>query len=264
MNGLDFPAISPIIFTIGPLAVRWYSMAYLFGILSGWFLLKRNVRKNNLKLTAENIEDLIFYITLGVILGGRLGYVLFYGQDTYWHHPLQVFAIWHGGMSFHGGILGVVLALWYFSHKIKYPFLGLTDVVVLYAPIGIFFGRLANFVNDELWGRPTDVAWAVRFPNGGYVPRHPSQLYEAMTEGLLMFLILNWLWRYKSVRDKVGTVSAVFAVLYALFRMSMEQFRQPDAQLGFIFGTITMGQILSFPLLVAGIIVLWRNLKPSK
>ncbi len=264
MNGFDFPAISPIIFTIGPLAVRWYSMAYLFGILIGWFLLKRNVQKNNLKLTSENIEDLVFYITLGVILGGRLGYVLFYGQSMYWHHPLQVFAIWHGGMSFHGGILGVILALWYFSHKIKYPFLGLTDVVVLYAPIGIFFGRLANFVNDELWGRPTDVAWAVRFPNGGYVPRHPSQLYEAMTEGLLMFLVLNWLWRYQSVRSKTGTVSAVFAVLYAVFRGSMEQFRQPDAQLGFIFGTITMGQILSLPLLVAGVIVLWRNLKPLK
>ena len=171
MNGLDFPAVSPVIFTIGPLAVRWYSMAYLFGILIGWFLLTRNVRKNALALTKENIEDLVFYITLGVILGGRLGYVLFYGQETYLRHPLQIFAVWHGGMSFHGGIAGVILALWYFSCKIKYPFLGLTDLVVLYAPIGIFLGRLANFVNDELWGRPADVPWAVKFPNGGYVPR---------------------------------------------------------------------------------------------
>ena len=264
MNGLDFPAVSPVIFTIGPLAVRWYSMAYLFGILIGWFLLTRNVRKNALALTKENIEDLVFYITLGVILGGRLGYVLFYGQETYLRHPLQIFAVWHGGMSFHGGIAGVILALWYFSRKIKYPFLGLTDLVVLYAPIGIFLGRLANFVNDELWGRPADVPWAVKFPNGGYVPRHPSQQYEALTEGLLMFLILNWLWRYKSVRGRTGTVSAVFAVLYAVFRMSMEQFRQPDAQLGFFFGHVTMGQMLSLPLLIAGLAVLWAKLRPSR
>lgn len=265
MNGIDFPNISPIIFTIGPLAIRWYSMAYLFGILIGWFLLKNNVRKNNLGLSKENIEDLVFYITLGIILGGRLGYVLFYGQELFLHNPLQVFAIWHGGMSFHGGIAGVILALWYFSHKIKYPFLGLTDLVVLYAPIGIFLGRLANFVNDELWGRPADVAWAVKFPNGGFVPRHPSQLYEALTEGLLMFIVLNWLWRYKAVRERTGTVSAIFAVLYASFRMSMEQFRQPDAQLGFFFGHITMGQMLSLPLLIAGIVVLWVKLvKPSK
>lgn len=263
MNGLDFPEISPIMFTVGPLAVRWYSMAYLFGILIGWFLLKRNVAKNNLGLSKENIEDLVFYITLGVILGGRFGYVLFYGQDTYLHNPLQIFAIWHGGMSFHGGIAGVILAMWYFSHKIKYPFLRLADLVVLYAPIGIFLGRLANFVNDELWGRPSDVAWAVKFPNGGYIPRHPSQLYEALTEGLLMFVILNLLWRSKTVRERKGTVAALFAVLYAVFRMSMEQFRQPDAQLGFIFGNVTMGQILSVPLLVAGLAVLSvKYLKP--
>ncbi len=241
MNGLDFPEISPIMFTVGPLAVRWYSMAYLFGILIGWFWLKRNVAKNNLGLSKENIEDLVFYITLGVILGGRFGYVLFYGQDTYLHNPLQIFAIWHGGMSFHGGIAGVILAMWYFSHKIKYP----------------------NFVNDELWGRPSDVAWAVKFPNGGYIPRHPSQLYEALTEGLLMFVILNLLWRSKIVRERKGTVAALFAVLYAVFRMSMEQFRQPDAQLGFIFGNVTMGQILSVPLLVAGLAVLSvKYLKP--
>ena len=160
-------------------------------------------------------------------------------------------------MSFHGGIIGVILAIWYFARKIHYPFLGLTDLVVLYAPIGIFLGRLANFVNDELWGRPTDVAWAVKFPSGGYIPRHPSQIYEALTEGVLMFLVLNFLWRYKAVREKVGVTSALFAILYATFRMSMEQFRQPDAQLGFFFGSITMGQMLSCPLLIAGLWVLW-------
>lgn len=257
MNGFDFPDISPVMFTLGPVAVRWYSMAYLLGIIFGWVMLKCNVKKNNLALSETNIEDLIFYVTLGIILGGRLGYVLFYGQDVYWHNPLQIFAIWHGGMSFHGGIIGVILAIWYFARKIHYPFLGLTDLVVLYAPIGIFLGRLANFVNDELWGRPTDVAWAVKFPSGGYIPRHPSQIYEALTEGVLMFLVLNFLWRYKAVREKVGVTSALFAILYATFRMSMEQFRQPDAQLGFFFGSITMGQMLSCPLLIAGLWVLW-------
>ena len=244
MNGFDFPSISPVMFTLGPIAVRWYSMAYLLGIIFGWVMLKRNVKKNNLALSEANIEDLVFYVTLGIILGGRLGYVLFYGQDVYWHNPLQILAIWHGGMSFHGGIIGVILAIWYFSRKIHYPFLGLTDLVVLYAPIGIFLGRLA-------------VAWAVKFPSGGYIPRHPSQIYEALTEGVLMFLVLNFLWRYKCVREKMGVTSALFAILYATFRMSMEQFRQPDAQLGFFFGGVTMGQMLSCPLLIAGLWVLW-------
>lgn len=257
MNGLDFPAISPIMFEIGPVAIRWYSMAYLFGLLIGWFLLSRNVQKNNLKLSKENMEDLVFYVTLGIILGGRLGYVLFYGNGVFWRHPLQIFAIWHGGMSFHGGIAGVIISLWVYARKIKMPFLQVTDLVVLYVPIGIFLGRLANFVNDELWGRPSDVPWAVKFPSGGYVPRHPSQLYEALAEGVVMFIVLNWLWRYKSVREKTGLVSAVFAILYAVFRMSMEQFRQPDAQLGFFFDFITMGQMLSLPLLIAGLVVFY-------
>lgn len=260
MNGLNFPDISPVMFSLGPIAVRWYSMAYLIGIVLGWVLLKRNVQKNKLPLSETNVEDLVFYLTLGIILGGRLGYVLFYGQDVYWQNPLLVFAIWQGGMSFHGGIIGVMLALWYFSKKIHYSFLALTDLVVLYAPIGIFLGRLANFVNDELWGRPASVPWAVKFPSGGFVPRHPSQIYEALTEGVLMFVVLNFLWRYKFVREKSGVVSAVFAILYAVFRMSMEQFRQPDAQLGFFFGGVTMGQMLSCPLLIAGIWVLWQKL----
>lgn len=258
MTGLEYPEISPIIFSIGPVAIRWYSMAYLIGIISAWLLVKRQVRIYNIPLTKENLEDLVFDVTLGIILGGRLGYVLFYGGSLFWKHPLQIFAIWQGGMSFHGGIIGVILAIWYFAHSIKMPFLKVTDLVVLYVPIGIFLGRLANFVNDELWGRVTDVAWAVRFPNGGYLPRHPSQLYEALAEGVLMFIILNLLWHFKGVRERTGLVSGAFAFLYAVFRMSMEQFREPDAQLGFFFGSVTMGQMLSLPFFIAGLFVMWR------
>lgn len=264
MTGLAYPEISPIIFSIGPLAVRWYSMAYLIGIISAWLLVKRQVRIYNIPLTKENLDDLVFDVTLGIILGGRLGYVLFYGGSMFWENPLQIFAIWNGGMSFHGGIIGVIIAIWYFAYKIKMPFLKVTDLVVLYVPIGIFLGRLANFVNDELWGRVTDVAWAVRFPHGGYLPRHPSQLYEACAEGIGMFIILNVLWRYKWVREKTGFVSGMFACLYALFRMSMEQFREPDAQLGFFFGSITMGQMLSLPFLLIGAWVICRAVKLSK
>lgn len=257
MNGLDFPNISPVIFSIGPIAVRWYSMAYLVGIVIGWLLINRNVKKNNLGLSSEQIEDFVFYLTLGIVAGGRLGYVLFYGGSSFWHNPLQIFEVWKGGMSFHGGLLGVIAATWYFSKKINYKFLRLTDLIVLYAPIGLFFGRIANFINDELWGRVTTVSWAVKFPNGGYLPRHPSQLYEAFFEGIVMFAVLNFLWRYAWVRQREGFVSALFVIFYGVFRISMEQFREPDAQMGFYFGYFTMGQILSVPLIALGAAVIY-------
>ena len=264
MNGLEYPDISPIIFSLGPIVIRWYSMAYLVGIISAWLLIKRNVKQNNIPLTKENIEDLVFDVTMGIILGGRLGYVLFYGTSVFWEHPLQILAIWNGGMSFHGGIVGVILALWYFSHQVKMPFLRVTDLVVLYVPIGIFLGRLANFINDELWGRVTTVPWAVRFPNGGYLPRHPSQIYEALAEGVLMFVVLNLLWRFKWVRERVGFVSGVFACLYAVMRISMEQFREPDIQLGYFWNCVTMGQMLSLPFLIAGAWVIVRTIKAHR
>ncbi len=266
MTGLAFPDISPIIFSIGPLSVRWYSMAYLFGILFGWFLVNRYIEKYKINLSKTDIEDLVFYITLGIILGGRLGYVLFYGTSSFWHNPLQILAIWQGGMSFHGGIIGVITAIYLFSRKIKYPFLEITDLVVLVVPVGVFLGRIANFINDELWGRVTDVAWAVRFPNGGYLPRHPSQLYESLLEGLLTFIVLNVLWRKKWVREHTGFVSSLFVLCYGVFRISMEQFRQPDAHMGFYLNYFTMGQILSLPLVIVGIWVLIissrRKVKP--
>lgn len=257
MNGIDFPDISPIIFSIGPVAIRWYSMAYLLGIIIGWVLINRNVKKNNLALSKENIEDFIFYLTLGIVIGGRVGYVLFYGGSAFWQNPLQVFEVWKGGMSFHGGVMGVIAATWYFAKKIDYKFLALTDLIVLYAPIGIFFGRIANFINDELWGRITTVPWAVKFPNGGYLPRHPSQLYEAFFEGLVTFVVLNFLWRYKWVREKHGFVSSLFVIFYGVFRIAMEQFREPDVQMGFYLKYFTMGQILSIPLVVLGSVVIY-------
>lgn len=253
MVGLEFPDVSPIIFSIGPVAIRWYSMAYLVGIILAWWLIKRNIEKYNLSLDINKLDDLVFYITLGIIIGGRLGYVLFYGGNAFWNNPVQILEVWKGGMSFHGGVLGVIIGAYWFAKKFKYKFLGITDLVVLYAPIGIFCGRLANFINDELWGRVTDVAWAVRFPNGGYLPRHPSQLYEAFFEGIVLFVVLNWLWKYKYVRERSGLVSALFVLLYGVFRVAMERFREPDEQLGFLLADLTMGQILSLPLMVLGL-----------
>lgn len=264
MSGFDFPMISPIMIELGPLAIRWYSMAYLVGILVGWYLINRNVEKYQFGLTRQQVEDLIFYLTLGIIVGGRLGYALFYGGKAMWFEPWRILEIWKGGMSFHGGALGVIVAMYLYARKINCAFLRLTDLVVLYAPIGIFLGRLANFANDELWGRVTDVPWAVRFPSGGYLPRHPSQLYEAFFEGLVMFVALNWLWRYPLVRRSQGVVSALFIVLYGVFRICLEQFREPDRQLGFFFGGVTMGQMLSVPLIVVGAWVICRSFKQGQ
>lgn len=256
MNGLAFPEISPIIFSFGNFAVRWYSAAYLFGIIAAWLLIRRNIKKYQLPISRTDLEDLVFYVTLGIVIGGRAGYVLFYGNSMFMHNPWEIFAIWHGGMSFHGGIIGVIVAAYLGAKKIKYPFLSLTDLMALYAPIGIFCGRLANFANDELWGRISNVPWAVRFPNGGYLPRHPSQLYEALTEGVLLFILLNVLWQNRWVRQHTGFVSGLFLAFYGLFRISLEQFREPDAQLGFIFMHVTMGQLLSLPLVLLGLFLI--------
>ena len=261
MTGLPFPEISPIALSIGPLAIRWYSLAYLFGILIAWFLVLRNSKKYNLGYTAQHIEDLAFYMTMGIVIGGRLGYAIFYGGEEMWLKPWKILELWKGGMSFHGGVLGVIFAAFLYAKKYKFKFLAITDLVVLFAPIGIFLGRIANFINDELWGRVTNVAWAIRFPSGGYLPRHPSQLYEAIFEGIILFILLNYLWSFSAIRKKNGVVSAVFIIFYGIFRICMEQFRQPDAHLGFYFEKITMGQMLSIPLVVIGIIILFKKYK---
>lgn len=256
MTGFAYPEISPIIVQIGPLALRWYSMAYLFGILFGWWLAAKRIQKYQIPLTKNNLEDIVFYFTLGVILGGRLGYVLAYGTEKFWLNPLEIFAVWHGGMSFHGGIVGVIIAMYLAAKHVNFSFFKLTDFTAPLVPVGIFLGRLANFVNDELWGRVTNVAWAVRFPNGGYLPRHPSQLYEACLEGVVLFVILNLMWTNKQCRERKGFISGAFLLGYALFRMLLEQFREPDAQLGFLWSGVTMGQLLSLPALLGGLYLL--------
>lgn len=258
MTGFAYPEISPIIVQIGPLALRWYSMAYLFGILFGWWLAAKRIQKYQIPLTKNNLEDIVFYFTLGVILGGRLGYVLAYGTEKFWLNPLEIFAVWHGGMSFHGGIIGVIIAMYLAAKHVNFSFLKLTDFTAPLVPVGIFLGRLANFVNDELWGRVTNVAWAVRFPNGGYLPRHPSQLYEACLEGIVLFVILNLMWTNKQCRERKGFISGAFLLGYALFRMILEQFREPDAQLGFLWNGVTMGQLLSLPAFLGGVYLLGK------
>jgi len=264
MIGLAYPEISPIIFSIGPVAIRWYSMAYLVGILLGWWLASVRVKKYDLGLSKKNCEDIAFAVTLGIILGGRIGYILFYGSGQYWQNPLEIFALWHGGMSFHGGIFGVIIALFISSRLVKYPFLRLTDLVAPVVPIGIFLGRIANFINDELWGRVTDVAWAVRFPRGGYLPRHPSQIYEACLEGIALFVILNLLWKNKWCREHDGVISGVFLLGYSCFRAISEQFREPDVQIGFLWGGLTMGQWLSLPITLIGLFLILRWFLPEK
>ena len=265
MTGLPFPEVSPIMFYIGPLAIRWYSMAYLVGIVVGWWFVLKKVQTYKLSLTKEQIEDFVFYITIGIIVGGRFGYALFYGGAEMWLKPWRLLEIWKGGMSFHGGVLGVVISVWLFAKKSRYNFFGLTDLIVLCAPIGIFLGRMANFINDELWGRVTDVAWAVRFPAGGYLPRHPSQIYEGLFEGVIMFVVLNMLWQKTAIREKQGVVSGLFVLMYGLFRIFLEQYREPDIQLGYFFGILTMGQLLSVPLVVLGLsVVVWKYKKVKK
>ena len=253
---IPFPAIDPVAVSLGPFAIRWYALAYIVGLIIGWrYCLMLADRPPNL-VTRKDVDDFLVWATLGVVLGGRIGYVLFYNLRYYTEHPIQALYLWHGGMSFHGGALGVTLAIVLFAHRRRLSIVALSDIVIEAVPIGLFFGRIANFINGELFGRETDVPWAMVFPNGGPLPRHPSQLYEAACEGLLLFLLLLWAER-RGARRRPGLETGIFLAGYAVARMSGELFRQPDAQLGFlIFGT-TMGQLLSIPVLIAGAIFIW-------
>ena len=253
---IPFPAIDPVAVAIGPFVVRWYALAYIVGLLLGWrYCLVLADRPPRL-VERPDIDDFLVWATLGVVLGGRIGYVLFYQPGYYLQHPIEALYLWHGGMSFHGGALGVTLAILLFTRARRLPVLAFSDVIAEAIPIGLFFGRIANFINGELFGRETDIPWAMVFPNGGPVPRHPSQLYEAVCEGLLLFLLLL-LAEHRGARRRPGIVTGLFLIGYAVARMSGELFRQPDAQLGFlVFGT-TMGQVLSIPVLIAGFILIW-------
>lgn len=244
------PQIDPVIFHLGPLAVRWYGMMYLLGFAAAYMLIRHLARLRNLPLDKAGVSDLLFYGVIGVVLGGRLGYVLFYNPAQYLSRPLDIFAIWQGGMSFHGGLLGVICASLIFCHRRQLPLLLTGDVLVASAPIGIGLGRLGNFINGELWGRVTDHRWGMIFPGGGPLPRHPSQLYEAFLEGLVLFIILYLLHRCKVA---AGVPFFCFFIGYGLFRFLVEFVRQPDAHLGFLWGGATMGQLLSLPMILFGL-----------
>ena len=250
---IPFPAIDPVLIQIGPFAIRWYALAYIGGIVLGWLLLRRMVRRPGWRITPEQLDDLLFYVTLGIILGGRLGYVLFYQPLVYLEAPLQVLYVWQGGMSFHGGLIGVIVAMALFARKSGLPLLEIGDALASVTPIGLFLGRLANFINGELWGRVSDVGWGMVFPGAGPLPRHPSQLYEATLEGILLLAVMQWLaWRPRRTRER-GLIGGVFLTFYALARGFVELFREPDAQLGYLAGGLTMGQLLSLPMLAVGL-----------
>jgi phosphatidylglycerol:prolipoprotein diacylglycerol transferase len=254
---IPFPRIDPVLIHIGPLAVRWYALAYIVGIIAGWFYARAIIASQRLwggpaPLTVIDFDDFIIWVTLGIILGGRTGYVLFYNFPHFASHPFEIFELWNGGMSFHGGVAGCIVAVCLFARYRGIPILSLGDVTTAVAPIGLFLGRLANFINGELWGRPSDVAWAMIFPNGGPVPRHPSQLYEAALEGLVLFVVLGALVRWDALK-RPGLVTGASALGYGLARIFCEFFREPDAQLGFLWGGLTMGMLLCIPLILAGI-----------
>jgi len=257
---MTFPEIDPIIFSIGPLAIRWYALAYIAGLIIGWRLMIRFANAPGSQVSAEQVDDFLVWATLGVIFGGRLGYVLFYKPAFYFSNPIEIFQVWQGGMSFHGGFLGVVVAALLFARKHKLPIFSLADMLAIVAPVGLFFGRIANFINAELYGRVTDVSWGMVFPNGGPLPRHPSQLYEAALEGLLLFLIQIAL-RNTEIGRKPGVATGVFLIGYALARGFVELFREPDAHLGFLIGGATMGQLLSIPMILVGALLITRQLK---
>ncbi len=259
---LTFPAFDPVAISIGPLAIRWYGLAYVAGLLLAWRYCLRLARLPPRALSVRAIDDFLFWATLGVILGGRLGYVLFYKPGFYFANPLEILIVWGGGMSFHGGLLGVLAAMVLFARKLGVRLVSLADIVCAAAPIGLFLGRIANFVNGELFGRTTEAPWGIVFPNGGPLPRHPSQIYEAFLEGLVLFAVLHLLVR-RGALERGGALSGVFLIGYAASRLIVELFREPDAHLRDLFTQITLGQILSLPMLLLGIFLLYRS-RPAR
>jgi phosphatidylglycerol:prolipoprotein diacylglycerol transferase len=252
---LAFPNIDPVAFSLGPLQVHWYGLMYLLGFLLAFGLAHFRVRRYHLNWSGEQIGDLIFYAALGVIIGGRLGYMLFYNFPQFIHAPWILFKLWEGGMSFHGGLLGVIAALWLFKYKVKKPFWEIGDFIAPLVPLGLALGRIGNFINGELWGRITTMPWGVIFPRAGTEPRHPSQLYELGLEGIALFILVWW---YAAKPRPAGCVSGVFLMGYAIARIISECLREPDLQIGFIaFNWLTMGQLLSIPMLLLGFILWW-------
>jgi phosphatidylglycerol:prolipoprotein diacylglycerol transferase len=250
---IPYPNIDPVFLRIGPVQLRWYGLMYMLSFIIGFFVLRRYARYRKLNMSTDDLYDLLFYLILGVMIGGRLGYVLFYDLGSYLRDPLSIFAIWQGGMSFHGGFIGMILAALWITRRRKWNFWEIADLASAVAPIGLGLGRIGNFINGELYGRPTNVAWGMVFPEGGNMPRHPSQLYEAILEGLVLFLILRWVYRKNFYH---GTVFWALVTFYGLFRFFVEFVREPDAQIGFDLGPFTRGQLLSLPMLVIGAVMM--------
>jgi phosphatidylglycerol:prolipoprotein diacylglycerol transferase len=263
---LSYPYIDPVAIRLGPVQVHWYGLMYLLGFVAGWWLGLRRARRPGSGWSAEQVSDLVFYGALGVILGGRLGYALFYGLPEYLGDPLKLLRLWEGGMSFHGGLIGVLLAVGWYARRHRRTFFEVTDFFAPLVPIGLGAGRIGNFINGELWGRVTEQPWGMVFPHGGPLPRHPSQLYEALLEGLALFVIL-WLFSAKP-RPRMA-VSGLFLLCYGLFRFAVEFVREPDVQLGYVaLQWVTMGQLLSLPMVLAGGALLWwayrRGTRPGE
>ncbi len=259
---LIFPQFDPVLLRVGPLAIRWYALAYIAGLLIGLWLVRRLVQRRPAVATPDQVSDFLTWATLGVVLGGRLGYVLFYQPTRFLSHPWEILEVWGGGMSFHGGMLGVAVAIVLFCRRQNLSILGVADRIAVAAPVGLFLGRIANFINGELWGReaPDWLPWAMIFPGdlAGNVPRHPSQIYQALMEGVLLFCLMLFLARSEAIRARFGTLTGVFLCGYAVARSTGELFRQPDPFLGFLFAGATMGQLLSLPMFVAGIVLIAR------
>ncbi len=252
--------IDPVALQLGPIAIRWYSLAYITGIIVAMFFLKKQNDQHKI-MSQQAYDDWLMWIVFSIIIGGRLGYVLFYNGEYFLANPLEILMVWHGGMSFHGGLFGVIFGMYLFCRKFKITYFRLMDVLAIIAPIGLFFGRIANFINLELYGRATNSDYGVIFPGAGDFPRHPSQLYEAVLEGLVLFIILFSLSRFTKIQQRSGAISGLFLALYGIFRIIIENFREPDLQLGFLFQNITMGQVLSLPLILAGVVIFLKSKK---
>lgn len=251
---IEYPQIDPVALDLGIVQIRWYGLTYLAGLAGAWLLLDRRARQSNGTWTAEQVSDLVFNCAVGLIVGGRLGSVIFYNLSYYLAHPLDVFKIWQGGMSFHGGLIGVMIAIFLFGRSRGKSFFTVSDFMIPVVPIGLGFGRIGNFINAELWGAPSNVPWAMVFPGAGHLPRHPSQLYEAFLEGVVLFTVLWW---FSSRPRPLMAVSGLFLLLYGIFRSLVEFVREPDANIGYLAdGWLTMGQVLSSPMIIAGIILL--------
>lgn len=261
---ISYPNINPVAFQIGPLAVHWYGLMYLVGFVGGWGLLTLRIKRSTFPrgFTADQLSDILFYCALGIILGGRIGYMLFYAWSEFVANPLLIFQIWQGGMSFHGGLLGVIIAVGLYARKMGKSLVDVTDFIAPVVPIGLGAGRIGNFINGELWGRVTDVPWAMVFPQAGDLPRHPSQLYEFLLEGVALFIIL---WIYSEKPRPRWAVSGLFLLFYGTFRFVIELFREPDVQIGYIaFGWLTKGQLLSLPMIILGISMLAWSYRRKK